>query len=325
MDILKEMEKGNVLPVYLFCGTERYLMEEALKKVEALVVDTATRCFNYNLFQGSEVSAEAIINVAQTVPMMARRRLVVVRDVDKLSASELEKLGRYIKDPSPSTCLILAADKVDMRKGIFQALKGAAVQFEPLYENQIPSWIKKEAESKGKNIAPDAAQYLAEAVGSDLLRLRNELEKVALYTGDRKEITVKDVEAVSTRSKLESVFKLTDAVGSKDAGRAMKVLGDLLDNGENGIKILFMVTRHLRLIGKVKELVDAGLKSDAIVKEAGIHPFVLKGVMGQVKRFTKENLREAFQRLLEADASLKSGKLTDRLILEGLFLSLAKG
>src|SRR3990170_3378159 len=123
MDILKELEKGKVLPVYFFCGSEKLLMEEALKKVEALVVDPATRCFNYNMFQGSEAAAETVIEVAQSMPMMAKKRLVVVKDIDKFSAAELEKLGRYLKDPSPYTCLVLIAEKADMRKGFFQALK----------------------------------------------------------------------------------------------------------------------------------------------------------------------------------------------------------
>ena len=325
MDLLKELEKGNILPVYFFCGSEKLLMEEALKKVEALVVEPATRCFNYNMFQGSEAAAETVIEVAQSMPMMAKKRLVVVKDIDKFSAAELEKLGRYLKDPSPYTCLVLIAEKADMRKGFFQALKGSTIQFAPMYENMLPQWIRKEAESRGKKIAPDAAQYLVEAIGSDLLRLKNELEKVALYSGERKEITVKDVEAVSTKSKLKSIFDLTDAVGGKDAGKAVRALGDLLDNGENGVYILYMVTRHLRLVWKVKELIDAGVKGDAMAKEAGMHPFVLKGIMGQVKRFSMEDLREAFPRLLEADSSLKSGRLTDRLVLEQLFLTLARG
>src|SRR3972149_1960567 len=103
-ELLRDIEKGKILPVYLFCGSEKYLMEEALKKVVALLVAPASRCFNYNLFQGSDTTAEAVIDVAQTVPMMARMRLVVVKDADKFKSAELERLGRYLKDPSPSTC-----------------------------------------------------------------------------------------------------------------------------------------------------------------------------------------------------------------------------
>lgn len=325
MDLIKELEKGNILPVYLFCGSEKYLMEEALRKVESLVVELATRCFNYNVFQGSEATAETIIDVAQTIPMMARRRLVVVKDIDKLKSPEMERLAKYLKDPSPSTCLILMADKVDMRKGVFQTLKNCTIKFEPLYENQLPQWIKREVETRGKRITPQASQFLAEAVGSDLLRLRNELEKLVLYVGDGKEITVQDVEAVSTKGRLKSIFELTDAVGGRNTGKAMKVLGELLDNGENGVYILYMITRQLRLIWKVKELMDLGKRADVIGKELGIQPFLLKGVIEQARIFSREDLREVFPRLLEADASLKSGKLTERMVLERLFITLGKG
>lgn len=325
MDILKDLEKGKVLPVYLFCGSEKYLMEEALRKVESLVVEPATRCFNYNVFQGSEATAEAIIDVAQTIPMMARRRLVVVKDIDKLKSSEMERLAKYVNDPSPSTCLILMAEKVDMRKGVFQAMKNCTIRFEPLYENQLPQWIKREVEARGRKIRPEAAQFLADAVGSDLLRLRNELEKVALYIGGSKEIAIQDVEAVSTKGRLKSIFELTDAVGGRNTGKAMKVLGDLLDNGENGVYILYMITRQLRLIWKVKELMDIGKRADVIGKELGIQPFLLKGVIEQARMFSREDLREVFPRLLEADASLKSGKLTERMVLERLFITLGKG
>lgn len=324
-ELLKNLEKGNILPVYLFCGTEKYLMEEALKKVEGAVVEPATKCFNFSLFQGSDTSAEVIIDAAQSVPMMAKKRLIVVKDADKLSSAETERLGRYLKAPSPSTCLILTAEKVDMRKGFFQSLKECTVQFDPVYENQLPQWVKREAESGGKRIAPDAAQYLIEMVGSDLLRLKSELEKAALYAGDGKDISLRDVEAVSTRSKLKTIFELTDAVGGKDTGKALKALRDLLDNGENGVYILYMVARQLRQIWKVRELMDVGLDTTAIGKELKIPPFLQKGIMGQAKRFSGSDLKEAFPRLLEADASLKSGKLNDKLVLEGLFLGLANG
>lgn len=324
-ELLKNLEKGNVLPIYLFCGTEKYLMEEALKKVEGMVVEPATKCFNFSLFQGSETSAEVIIDAAQSVPMMAKKRLIVVKDADKLSSAETERLGRYLNDPSPSTCLILTVEKVDMRKGFFQSLKECTVQFDPVYENQLPQWIKRDVESKGKRITPDAAQYLIEVVGSDLLRLRSELEKAMLYAGENKEISIRDVEAVSTKSKLKTIFELTDAVGSKDTGKALKALRDLLDNGENGVYILYMVARQLRQIWKVRELMDAGLDPAAIGKELKIPPFLQKGIMGQAKRFSGRDLKEAFPRLLEADASLKSGRLNDKLVLEGLFLGLANG
>lgn len=324
-ELLKNLEKGNILPVYLFCGTEKHLMEEALKKMEATIVSPSTKCFNYSLFQGLETSAEVIIDAAQSVPMMAKKRFIVVKDADKLSSNEIERLGRYLKDPSPSTCLILTVEKVDMRKGFFQSLKECTVQFDPVYENQLPQWIKREVEAKGKSITPDAAQYLIEVVGSDLLRLRSELEKAMLYAGDGKEISIRDVEAVSTKSKLKTIFELTDAVGGKDTGKALKALRDLLDNGENGVYILYMVARQLRQIWKVRELMDAGLDHAAIGKELKIPPFLQKGIMGQAKRFSGRDLKEAFPRLLEADASLKSGRLNDKLILEGLFLGLANG
>lgn len=322
MDALKELEKENILPVYLFCGTERYLMEEAVRKVEAIIVEPATKSFNYNLFQGSEATAEAIIDVAQTIPMMARRKLVVVKDADKLSAADMERLVRYIKDPSPSTCVVFTASKADMRKAFFQALKNSTVKFDPLYESQLPQWIKKEAESKGKRITSQAAQYLADAVGNDLLRLRNELEKVSLYSGDVKEIGLNDVEAVSTKGRLKSIFELTDAVGGKDRGKAIEILGELLDNGENGVYILYMVVRHLRLIWKVKELLDRGTKPDNLGRELGMQPFLLKRIVDQTKRFSSEDLKEVFPMLLEADASLKSNKLTERMVLESLFLNI---
>lgn len=322
MDLLKELEKGNIRPVYLFCGSEKYLMEEAMKKIESFVVDPAAKYFNYNTFQGSETSVEAVIDAAQTMPMMARRRLVVVKDADKLSSAETEKLGRYIKDPCPSTCLVLTAEKVDLRKGLFQALKDCTAKFDPVYENQLPQWIKRKAESKSKEITLDACHYLIGVVGSNLLRLENELEKAILYAGDIKEISLKDIEAVSAGSRLKSIFELTDAVGNKDKVKVVNVLGELLGNGENGVYILFMVARQLRLIWKVKTLMDAKLEPAAIGRELKIPPFLQKGIMEQARRFSGKELREIFPRLLEADASLKSGKLTDKLVLESLLLGL---
>ena len=147
-DPLATLREGEPGPLYFLYGKERYLVDRAVDLLRARVLDPRTRDFNYELFYGKEAGASRIAQAARTLPMMAKRRLILVRDADEMKADELGGLVSYVSDPAPETCLVFVGEKADQRLKFFSAFKkhGELVKLEPLYERQLPDFVRGEAQ-----------------------------------------------------------------------------------------------------------------------------------------------------------------------------------
>lgn len=316
------VDKGDLGPLYLLYGDEPYLVERAAKKLLERAVDPGFRDFNLNVFYGNECKGEEIFGAAQTLPMFAERRVVLVKKGGELPAAAQELLLPYLQDPSPTTCLVLQADKVDGRKKFFLELKkkGEAVEFKRPYENQLGPFVREEIRSAGKRIVPEAAELLAYLVGNNLQELVSQIEKLALFCGSKEVIGVDDVKAIVSDTKVESVFEFTDALGARDLDRAVGLLYTLLKDGEVPLRILGAVARHFRQLWQVRALLEKRVPSGDIAKAAQINPYFLKKVTDQARNYDVRELKRIFERMLELDVAFKSGgnekALFERFVLE---------
>jgi len=324
-ELIAELERGKFSNLYLFYGEEDYLKDEAVRKItEALLPNN--RDFNYDILYGSSTTAEEIIGIAQTLPLFSSWRLIIVKEVDLLPESEGALLISYINNPSPSTCLIFVGDKADMRKRFFSALnrKATVIQFYPLSEGQIVSWIRFRARDLGLKISDEAVELLMEGVGGVLGSLDNELKKLSLYNAGKGIIEEGDVLEVVGDLRIPTIFNLTEAVGERDTERAIKVLRKILDEGEEPPKVLAMITRQIRLLLRALKLREAGFSQDEIRKRIGMAPRFFGDFIGQLQKHTPEDLINGLKRLQKADLELKtSGKGRGR-ILESLVLDLCR-
>ncbi|GFO68442.1 DNA polymerase III subunit delta [Geomonas limicola] len=311
----RALEKGMIAPLYLLCGDEPCLVERAVKKLLDRTVDPGFRDFNLNLFYGNECKGEEIFSAAQTLPMFADRRVVLVKKGGELPAAAQEILLPYLQDASPSTCLILQADKVDGRKKFFAEFKkrGEFVEFKKPYENQLGPYVRDEVRAAGKKIDSQAAELLAYLVGNNLQELVSQIEKLCLFCGKKEQIGVEDVKAIVSDTKVESVFEFTDALGSRDTARALRLLTTLLDDGEAPLRILGGVARHYRQLWQVRELLDRKMPNSEIGKAAGINPYFLNKVLQQARNYRVGELLKIFEGMLELDLAFKSGGLEDAL------------
>ena len=311
----RAVEKGELAPLYLLCGDEPYLVERAVKKLLERAVDPGFRDFNLNVFYGNEVKGDEVFSAAQTLPMFADRRVVLVKKGGDLSAAAMEILLSYLQDPCPSTCLILQAEKVDGRKKFYAEFKkrGEMVEFKRPYENQLGPYVRDEVRAAGKKIDPAAAELLAYLVGNNLQELVSQIEKLCLYCGQKEQIAVADVKAIVSDTKVENVFEFTDALGSKDLSKALRLLTALLQDGEAPIKVLGAVARHYRQLWQVRELLDRKIPSADLAKAAGINPYFLKKVVDQARNYKVGELKQVFEQMLELDAAFKSGGRADAL------------
>jgi len=304
----KEIREGGVGPLYYIYGEEPYLVERGVKLLLARAVSPEFREFNLNVYYGAEAKGTEIVEAAQTLPMFAERRVVVVKKSGALSAAALDIMAGYVQDPSPSTCLIFQGEKIDQRKKFFLDVKknGQLVEYKRLFENQLGVFIRNEAAAYGKKLEPAAVEMLVHFIGNNLQELAAQIEKVATYAGERSTIKVDDIRQVASDTKVDSVFDLANALGEKNLGKALRSLHTILRDGEAPLMLLAMMTRHFRQLRLVRELLEKKMSSPEISKAAGIHPYFISGVIAQAKNYRLPDFKIIFERLYATDLALKT-------------------
>lgn len=327
LDIFETLRENEPGPLYFVFGKERFLVDRAVDLIRARTLDPATRDFNYDLFQGKEATAARIVQSARTLPMMARRRLILVRDADEMKADELSQLIPYVERPCAETCLLMTGEKVDQRLKFFTAFKkhGVLVKLDPLYERQLPGFVRDEARRRGVTFGPGAAELLCDEVGAELGQLADAVERLAVYAGERKKIEVADIEEVIATTRQRNVFELCNAIGEGSRARALGVLASMIAARESGVRIVAMLARHVRQLWTASGLIQKRLSKFELAQALGIPPFFAEGIEAQARRFDRAAFERMHAAIYHADKALKSSRLDDERILEGLILELTRG
>jgi DNA polymerase III subunit delta len=324
-DFRRQFDQGAIRPVYLFQGPETFLIAEAIEHVKQTLIKPETEDFNYAKFSGKDTPAADIVDQAQTIPFLNDRRLVVLTEVDAMPASEQNRMLTYLADPNQTTCLIMTAAKLDKRKKFAQMLNTQAevVQFWKLFERDVPRWISNRAKRAGYSMKPQVAAYLAELVGNDLRQLENELKKIMAYSNTH-DISLDAVQQVVGDVREHDIFELLDAVSEGNVVETLRILNQLLVEGEQPLKILAMVTRQFRLLWKVKAHLakNKTLSAHQLAGKIGVPQRIAQRLQHQVKRFTQVQLKLGFKRLSEVDRAIKSSTNSPKILLEDVFMDL---
>ncbi len=326
LDLENELDQGRIFPVYFLYGEESYLIGETRKRIESLCLDPRTRDFNYDLFSGGETPPDRIIDAAKTLPAMASWRVIVVKDAHVWNEQQIKTFAPYWEEPSTSTCLIFLGEKLGPWKRWVSVLeeKGRVVSFAHPRGKALTRYIIRGARGMGKEISVQAAEMVKEQVGNHLGEIYQELDKMASYVGDGNRIRLDDVEAVISPVRSHTVFDLTRAMGMKNCPEALKILNQIMEGGENHLKILTMMVRQFRLIWMAKDMQSQGMQSKDIGKALGVPEFVLRSLLSHVKNFTPSELAEGYRRFSEADGALKSRSIPKGIVLENLIISLCR-
>jgi DNA polymerase-3 subunit delta len=327
--LLNEIEKGKIKNLYLFYEKESYLKQEAIEKIISILIPPGLKSFNLDILRGKEADSEKIINTVSTFPFGAEKRVVVVYEMDKLPQAEKDALLKFLshfsskkKNALAHCCLILATEKQDFRLKFYKELKeiGEAIEFRPLYDNQIPSWIERRARIYKKKIAPEGAQILQEIAGNSLPTLDNEIRKLITYVGEREIIKKEDVEVVAGASLTNNVFQLNEAVGERDLKKAISILNNLFLSGEKPGGIIFWLTEHFIRLFKVKTLDGNRGEIASILKTT--YPKIISKYLAQAENFEIEQLKKGLVKIYQADLEVKSSSLPNKTILELLVYNL---
>ncbi|HEY9229590.1 MAG TPA: DNA polymerase III subunit delta, partial [Gemmatimonadaceae bacterium] len=322
-------DKSFAAAYYLY-GEDDYVKHEEVRRLIDASVDPATRDFNFETLRGPDVDAETLGSTLSTPPMMADRRVVVVRDVTGLKKDARAMLDKYLKRPAPDLVLILVApSEAKADKGLIGST--TAVEFKPLEGSRIPKWIAYYVEHDlGATITEGAITLLQEAAGTELAQLKLELDKLGAFT-DGGPINEAAVAAVVGIRPGETMGDLLDAVARRDAKAALAMLPAVFEQPKTAaVPIVMALTVQTLGIGWAQSVRERGGRPDmfSLLKETGAFTFRSWSEFSNTcskasNQWSPDAIDDALVALLETDVALKTTKLSsDEQIIANLVLSL---
>lgn len=320
----QELARGRLSAVYLVLGPEAFLARQAIDVLKRHIVTPDLAAFNMSEFDAASSPMIEIVGAARTLPMMSPRRLVLVNNLQLAPEEERESLLEYLANPCDRCVLVLTAPDLDKRTGFFRTLRQNAQVLEhpKLKGLALERWVTGHMKSHGYTAAPGVVRRLLDAVGTDLQTLANEMEKLALHTGEGRSITVEAIDELAGASRQRGIFELTDMLGKRDVKSALRVLASLLNAGEAPLMIVTMMARHYRQVLIVKEMMEGRSKPSEISETAQVPGFLLDDFIRQARSIDRETARRMYLKLAETDRRFKSTSADHRMVLESLVCSL---
>jgi len=328
-NIVNLSKQEKIYPVYLFYGEENYLKEDILKKLRNRLTDPAYRELNYKVFYGEKLSINEVINDLETLPLISEHKLVVIKEAEKINKNDEIKLINYFNRLSLKnnfSTLIIIYKESSPNKELITAIKkvGVVSNFSITNKAKLTLWINSKFRQSNKKITQEGLFYLQSIIGSDLGRLFNEIEKIDIYTKDKKVIEKEDVMISIGGSESVNIFKVLDSIGDKDIKSAIEGLVKLNQGNLHYLSIFAMLYRQIKLILQTKLLLAGGFNFKEIEKKLKLPYFVTEKIIKQSKKYTFKEICKSYELLNIADLELKDSPKEPKIILEELVVNIIK-
>lgn len=319
-EIEKQLKQKKLLPVYYLFGEDSYSIETTFKEIEKLVAQFITSDFDKEVLYGENQSYANIVSLASTFPFGSEKKFIVVKQAERLKdKKDRKEIINYFKSPAEFTILVLLHEGTvtSTDSDFYKTLSAQNFLYEAkeLKGNSLIEWLIAYSEKNGKTLPFENAQVLTDISGENRNTLESQLEKIFIYIGDSKEITIDSIRGLSTSLKQYTIFDLQNAIGRKNKSAALKVIFNLLKNGMEPIQIIAMVNKYFTSLARLNELTATNTNEFQVARIMGTHPFYLKDFHHARRNYSDKNLVSAFSALLKADISVKSTSIDDRTLL----------
>ncbi len=319
----EDIRTGSFCQVYLLYGEENYLKKQYRNKLRnALIGEDAGALqtgdsMNYNAFEGRDIDPHALIDLAETLPFFADRRVILVES-SGFFRSACEPLAEYLPQCAPTTHFLFVEDEVDKRSKMYKAVQkaGCVVEFSKQKEELLTRWILTRLKKEGKKITPSVMTLFLDKTGTDMGNIDRELEKLLSYTMDKDVIEAADVQAIVTEQTTNRIFEMVNAIAEHRQKKALNLYYDLLNVREEPLDILSLIIRQFRILLSIRDMMGKGIDQKTMAAKAGIPEFAVKRNMGQAKGFSMEKIREALSEGAELEEAVKTGRMADRMAVE---------
>jgi DNA polymerase-3 subunit delta len=346
---VSDLQSRKLRAAYVFVGDEAFFRKRFRDAILEHLVPADLRDFSLFEFDLGYTDLAEVLDRARTPSLMAPFQVFFVRGVKNLfgRGSNEEKLAaieEYCKNPNPDALIVFVADHIsipaDVRKiemqdrERYQRIRDTLgqycgiVELARVEEGEAVRWISDYCTSQAVQIEADGARELVDALGGDMMMISNELEKLILYVGEKKRITLGDVETMVLAAKQRSLYELTDAISARDRVRALEVLDAILSSGdgeEASIGHVYMLAKSFRqmLIILERNVRDQRMLWAALWQGFRVPPFAADDIIRQARRYkSRRELTRAIRLVAKADLALRSNPVSKRMVLERLILDL---
>jgi DNA polymerase-3 subunit delta len=339
---LKEaLKTGNLKQVYLFCGEEAFLRLEYRRRVKTVLVNDADS-MNYHYFEGNDASVSKVIELAETLPFLADRRVIIWENsglfasaandedtaVKKKEAAQMaagDRLASYLKTLPETTFILFVESKTDKRNKMYKAVAacGDVVEFPLQKPEELRLWVGALLNKAGKKVTERTAACLLEKVGNDMFNIHSEVEKLICYCGEREAVSEADIEAICTPLLKNRIFQMAEAVAGQRTDEALRLYHDMLALKVAPMWILSEFGKLYNSLLQIKELKGKGYGNDTIAARIGLPPhraFVVGKNLSLAAKYGVADLRQALAACVATDEAIKSGNISDQVGVELLIV-----
>ncbi len=324
LKLKEDLKNGVFRRAYLLFGEEAYLKKMYKDRLMQTLADPDDT-MNVSRYEGKGINPKEIIDLAETMPFFAERRVILIENSGFFKTST-EELAAYLKSIPESCCIIFVEDEIDKRGKMFKALKdlGGVAEFRVQTDEVLAKWILQTLRKEGKKISGNNLQFFMSRTGTSMENIEKELEKLICFSMGREVIEAEDIDAVCCGQTVNQIFKMVDAIARKEQKLALELYYDLLALKEPPLRILFLVTRQFQILMQVKSLAKKGYDNKTIASKAGVPEFTIRKNLEQAKGFSEKQLLMSVKNGTQIEEDIKTGKIGDQLAVELLIIECSK-
>ena len=321
--ISDDIKKGEFKSVYLLYGEEEYLKKQYRDRLKNAIAGDDT--MNYSYYDSDNASVKDIIDVCETLPFFAQKRLVIMENTGFLKSSN-DELADYIKHIPDYLVVVMVEKDVDKRNKVYKAVDsvGYICEMKPQTTATLEKWIAGLLAKDNLKISREACDLILDKTGAGMDYRRQETEKLVSYCQGRDVVTVEDVEKVCATQTTSHIFDMISAIANKKQQQALDLYYDLLELKEPPMRILYLIVRQFNGILQVKDLMSRGISGKEIASKIGAAPFVVGKYQAQAKYFEMNTLLDALNECAKTEEAVKQGRLNDRLGVELIIIKYSK-
>lgn len=321
--ISDDIKKGEFKSVYLLYGEEEYLKKQYRDRLKNAIAGDDT--MNYSYYDSDNASVKDIIDVCETLPFFAQKRLVIMENTGFLKSSN-DELADYIKHIPDYLVVVMVEKDVDKRNKVYKAVDsvGYICEMKPQTTATLEKWIAGLLAKDNLKISREACDLILDKTGAGMDYIRQETEKLVSYCQGRDVVTVEDVEKVCATQTTSHIFDMISAIANKKQQQALDLYYDLLELKEPPMRILYLIVRQFNGILQVKDLMSRGISGKEIASKIGAVPFVVGKYQAQAKYFEMNTLLDALNECAKTEEAVKQGRLNDRLGVELIIIKYSK-
>lgn len=318
--LVQDIKNQNFKNVYLLYGQEEYLKSQYTKKLcQALLPEEDT--MNFASFEGKGINVKAVIDLGQTMPFFAERRVILISNTGFFK-NKCDELADYLGDIPEYLYLVFVESEVDKRSRMYKGVKkvGGISEFSVQDERTLMKWMLGMLGKENKKITQQDMEYLLLLTGTDMCNIQNEVTKLLDYTMGRDVITREDLDAICSGQVTNKIFEMIKALTERKQKRALELYYDLLALKEPPMRILFLIARQFNHLLQTKELVSNGFDQARIAAKIGVQSFVARNYITYARAYTLETLRNAVEECVQMEECVKTGRIQDTLSVELLII-----